>query len=96
MEDTWGDTDRILGKWLKKRKRDDVVLATKVTGYSEMLPWIRKDGGTVRVSSKQIMESVEGSLQRLGTDYIDLLQIHWPDRYSNLFGVGMYDVRVSE
>lgn len=93
--DTFGMSEKILGSWLKKRKREDVIVATKVTGYSEMLTWLRKDGGTVRLTAAQIKEAVEGSLKRLNTDYIDLLQLHWPDRYQPLFGVDLYDQRVS-
>ena len=63
--------------------RSDVVLATKVAGYSDDISWLRKDktAGT-RVSKAQVLESVDASLSRLGTDYIDLLQIEWPDRYT--------------
>jgi aryl-alcohol dehydrogenase-like predicted oxidoreductase len=92
--DTSGLSETILGKWLKKRRREDVVVASKVTGYSDALTWLRKDGGTVRLSGEQISEAVEGSLKRLGTDYLDLLQLHWPDRYLNLFGVDLYDQTV--
>ncbi|KAM3576216.1 hypothetical protein VYU27_001924 [Nannochloropsis oceanica] len=89
--DTHGLSEKIVGSWLKKRKRSDVIIATKVTGYSDVLTWLRKDGGPVRLTAAQINEAVEGSLKRLGTDYIDLLQLHWPDRYLNLFGVDLYD-----
>ncbi len=90
--DTAGMSEKILGSWLKKRgNRKDLVIATKVTGYSDVLTWLRKDGGAVRLTAAQINEAVEGSLKRLGTDYIDLLQLHWPDRYLNLFGVDLYD-----
>jgi aryl-alcohol dehydrogenase-like predicted oxidoreductase len=93
--DTHGLSEKIVGSWLKNRKRSDVIIASKVTGYSDVLTWLRKDGGPVRLTAAQINEAVEGSLKRLGTDYIDLLQIHWPDRYLNLFGVDLYDRSVS-
>jgi len=93
--DTHGLSEKIVGSWLKNRKRSDVIIATKVTGYSDVLTWLRKDGGPVRLTAAQINEAVEGSLKRLGTDYIDLLQLHWPDRYLNLFGVDLYDRSVS-
>jgi len=85
--ETQGSTDRTVAAFLKKRKRDDVVLATKVAGRSDRINWLREDGSTTVVNRKQILESVDASLTRLGTDYIDLLQIHWPDRYTGgLFG----------
>ena len=93
--DTHGLSEKIVGSWLKNRKRSDVIIATKVTGYSDVLTWLRKDDGPVRLTAAQINEAVEGSLKRLGTDYIDLLQLHWPDRYLNLFGVDLYDRSVS-
>jgi len=93
--DTHGLSEKIIGSWLKKRNREDVILATKVTGYSDVLTWLREDGGPVRLTAGQITEAIEGSLRRLGTDYIDLAQLHWPDRYLNLFGVDLYDQSVS-
>ena len=85
--DTQGKTDETVSKFLKGRKREDVVLATKVSGRSDRIDWLRKDGSFAEVNRKQILESVDSSLERLGTDYIDLLQIHWPDRYTGgLFG----------
>ncbi len=54
-----------------------VIVATKVSGYSERLSYLRKSGKPVRVDEENILEGVENSLQRLGIDYIDLLQIHW-------------------
>ncbi len=63
-----------------------VIVATKVSGYSERLSYLRKSGKPVRVDEENILEGVENSLQRLGIDYIDLLQIHWYDSpRSNLF-----------
>merc|ERR1719253_938461 len=84
---TQGKTDETVAAFLKSRKREDIVLATKVCGRSDRFDWLRKDGSSTEVNRKQILESVDASLERLGTDYIDLLQIHWPDRYTGgLFG----------
>ncbi len=86
--ETQGATDRSVNKFLKGRKREDVILATKVAGRSDRITWLRDDGSGAEVTRKQILESVDKSLERLGTDYIDLLQIHWPDRYTGgLFGM---------
>lgn len=63
-----------------------------MAGYSDRISWLREAGAPTRVTRDQIVESVDKSLQRLGTDYVDLLQIHWPDRYVSLFGSGPYDV----
>jgi aryl-alcohol dehydrogenase-like predicted oxidoreductase len=81
-----GRTEEIIGSWLEERKcRDKVTLATKVAGRSGM-DWLRADGSKAVVSPQQIFEAVEGSLRRLRTDYIDLYQVHWPDRPLQLFG----------
>jgi aryl-alcohol dehydrogenase-like predicted oxidoreductase len=76
--ETQGRTDKAVGMFLKGRNREDVVLATKVSGRSDRIDWMRKDKSSTKVTRSQILESVDSSLQRLGTDYIDLLQIHWP------------------
>ncbi|CAM8983612.1 unnamed protein product [Rhodiola kirilowii] len=68
-----------------------IILATKVCGYSERSSYLRENATVLRVDAENIKESVEKSLQRLKTDYIDLLQIHWPDRYVALFGEFFYD-----
>lgn len=84
--DTQGGTETIIGTWFKNRgKRDDIILATKVTGRSPMT-WFRNDGSPTEQNRAQIMEAVDKSLTRLQTDYIDLYQLHWPDRPIQLFG----------
>lgn len=82
-EATYGDTERFIGSWLKGKARDKIILATKVCGKSSGLKWIR---GGPRLNDQQITQAVDASLKRLGTDYIDLYQLHWPERQTNFFG----------
>ena len=93
QEEKAGATDRAIGKWLKTngRARDEVIIASKVAGFNERFTWLR--GGPTRVSREQIIASVDASLERLGVEHLDLLQIHWPDRYVPLFGSPRYNVR---
>jgi aryl-alcohol dehydrogenase-like predicted oxidoreductase len=98
--ETQGSTERIIGTWLKARGgRDKVVLATKIAGRSPMI-WTRQggasandgplDGGLTRQTRQQIDYAVTASLKRLQTDYIDLYQLHWPDRPYQGFGFQTY------
>ena len=81
-EETQGTTEEIIGTWLSKRKdRDKIILATKVAGPG--MEYLRNGS---RLSKKHILQAVDDSLKRLQTDYIDLYQVHWPERKSNFFG----------
>lgn len=94
--ETYGATETIVGSWLRARGgRDRVVIASKVVGRSNM-PWFRPGGEETRLTPRQIRYAIEGSLRRLGTDYIDLYQMHWPDRRIGLFGAGgtTFDAKV--
>ena len=81
-KETQGLTEKIIGTWLAKRKdREKIYVATKVAG-----PGMEYLRGGSRLDKKQIFQAVDDSLKRLQTDYIDLYQVHWPERKSNYFG----------
>ncbi len=79
-----GRNEEIIGNWLKARgNREQMVIATKVAAPADMVSYIRPD---MALDRKNIREAVTGSLKRLQTDYIDLYQLHWPERATNFFG----------
>ena len=93
--ETYGRTEEIIGSWLAARNnRDKVVLATKISGPDGRLTYIRD--GRPRYDRTNIEAAVEASLKRLRTDYIDLYQIHWPERQTNRFGKLGFDALPDE
>ncbi len=88
-EETYGETENIIGEWFKKtKKRDKIILATKVSGPTSK-EYIR--GGGCSYDEKSMSEALEKSLKRMQTDYIDLYQLHWPERNTNFFGKQGYE-----
>ncbi len=82
-KETYGSTERIIGTWFKKTGlRDKIILASKIVGKADFSKHIREEIYT----RDSITEAVNGSLSRLCTDYIDLYQLHWPERHTNFFG----------
>ena len=85
--ETRGKTEEIIGNWVQQRKnRDKVVLTSKIVGRFDQAVWMRPDGVAPRHTKEQVDFAVERSLKALQTDYIDLYQIHWPDRDRESFG----------
>ena len=82
-------TESYIGSWLKHQQRDKLIVASKIAGPARGFTWIR---GGPRITREHIHAAIDGSLRRLQTDYIDLYQIHWPDRYVPMFGATSYDV----
>ena len=88
--ETYGLTEKYIGTWLKQQNRENIIVATKIAGRTSNVPsgppgldWIRNGP---RLSKEHIFEAIHGSLKRLQTDYIDLYQLHWPERNVNNFG----------
>ena len=93
QKESYAATEEIIGKWFAKTgNRDKVILASKIAGRAEFTKFIRNTG----FSKDSIIEAVEGSLRRLQTDYIDLYQLHWPERTTNYFGERGYKHDISD
>ena len=86
--DTWRTTERYIGSWLRRSgRRNEVVLASKIAGPArEPNGQLHIRDGLTRHDRSNIVEALDGSLKRLNTDYLDLYQLHWPDRATNFFG----------
>lgn len=87
--ETCGASESIVGRWLARQQRDKILLATKVAGPARSLTWIRN--GPPAMDRSNIRTAIEGSLQRLQTEYIDLYQLHWPERNQPMFGQWQFD-----
>src|SRR5512141_2617980 len=81
-------TESYIGSWLTRQQRDKLAVATKIAGPGRGFAWIRNGP---RIDREQVTAAIDGSLRRLQTDYVDLYQIHWPDRYVPMFGSTSYD-----
>ncbi len=93
---TYGETERLLGHWLARatRPREQLIIATKAASQADWLPYVR--GGNPRLNRRHLEAALDASLKRLQTDYIDLYQLHWPERQTNFFGKLGYEYPESE
>jgi aryl-alcohol dehydrogenase-like predicted oxidoreductase len=87
--ETYTRTENMVGSWLKRQPRDQIILGGKVAGPRRGMDWIR--GGPPALDRANIRAAIEGSLQRLQTDYIDVYQLHWPERNVPMFGQYQFD-----
>lgn len=93
-EKTYGSTEKVIGSWLKKSgKRDQIVLASKIAGPNPNFTYMRDK---VDFSAASIHYALDNSLQRLQTDYLDLYQLHWPERKTNTFGQRSFTLQDDE
>ena len=93
MDHSYGKTEKIIGNWfVEKKNRHKIILGSKIAGPG--FKWIRNGGGNY--TEKNIAVAIDSSLKRLQTDYIDLYQLHWPERNTNYFGKRNYEHDSSE
>ena len=91
--ESYGKTETMIGNWFEKRKnREKIILASKIAG--PRCEWIRN--GKNCYNEKNLGEAIDGSLKRLKTNYIDLYQLHWPERSTNCFGVREFNINEEE
>ncbi len=95
-EETYGLTETYIGHWLAEdpSRRERIVLASKVAGVSRRMHWVR--GAEHKLNRANIVAAAEASLQRLQTEYLDLYQLHWPDRTTNVFGQRYFQLNPEE
>lgn len=86
-KETQGDSERFIGTWLQQRNRTSVIIGTKVTGPYDYFNYLR---GNLGFSKEVMAEALNSSLKRLKTDYVDVYQLHWPERNTNFFGQRNY------
>jgi aryl-alcohol dehydrogenase-like predicted oxidoreductase len=87
--ESYGRSETIVGHWLKRQQRDKIVLASKAAGPGRGMPWIREGG--LSFNRNNLRTALEDSLRRLQTDYLDLYQLHWPDRNVPMFGQSHFE-----
>ena len=91
--ESYGKTEKMIGSWFERKKnREKIILATKIAG--PRCDWIRN--GENSYNEKNLGEAIDGSLKRLKTDYIDLYQLHWPERSTNCFGIRDFNINKNE
>jgi aryl-alcohol dehydrogenase-like predicted oxidoreductase len=92
-----GTTERYIGTWLKKRgKRDDLVIASKISASNAIRSRPHPEHGRTKYDRSNVLAAIDGTLSRLQTDYVDIYQVHWPERATNFFGVRGFERIVDE
>ncbi len=96
-KETYGKTEEIVGNWFQEKKnRDKIILASKIASKSDGLEWIREGSKTLGFDKKNMNAAIDESLKRLKTDYIDLYQLHWPERKVPKFGILDFEYDASD